>query len=340
MLIVDASRGNQPEHPRYRYFGCKVKGLCDKLSIMGNITFEKFNLSKYANCLIVTDGKIAELYNISGNNVHLLPQGERAKSFKHIEALCSCFLNKCLTAKDTVVAVGGGSIGDTVGFATSIYKRGVNILHVPTTLIAQIDSSIGGKTAINLDGVKNAVGTYHFGDTLIDVDFLNTLDESQLRSGHGELIKYRMLSKDVNDVYDNGSGSLTDVIRACVNYKRNICQIDPFCQNERNKLNFGHTIGHALELGNNLPHGVAVANGIFYETKLASKLGKCSQQYADKWMSEIKDKFTIYPLNKEILALTLNDKKNIHNKVCFVLPDKFSQAQLTIDEVEELLLHA
>ena len=306
---------------------------------MSNITFEKFVLSKYADCPIVTDSKIASLYNISGDNVYLLPQGEQAKSFQHVQALCSWFLSRGLAPNDKVVAVGGGSIGDTVGFATSIYKRGVDILHVPTTLIAQIDSSIGGKTAIDLDGVKNAVGAYHFGDTLIDVDFLTTLPEQQLLSGQGELLKYRMLCQHVEAAYNDGKGSLTDVIKACVHYKQYVCDTDPFCRDIRSMLNFGHTVGHALELSYGIPHGVAVANGIYYETMLAAKLDICSHEYASKWMSVVSGKFHIYPLNEQIMSLMTNDKKNKYGKVCFVLPDVFNETYFTMDEVKELLLN-
>ena len=306
---------------------------------MSNITFEKFVLSKYENCLIVTDAKIAALYNISGDNVYLIPQGEQAKSFRYVQELCSWFLSRKLSPKDKVVAVGGGSIGDTVGFATSIYKRGVDILHVPTTLLAQIDSSIGGKTAIDLDGVKNAVGTYHFGDTLIDVDFLKTLDEQQMLSGQGELIKYRMICENVEKAYNNGKGSLAEVIKACVYYKQYVCDTDPFCRDIRSMLNFGHTVGHALELSYGIAHGVAVANGIYYETLLAAKLDICAREYADKWMKEVASKFKIYPLNGQILSLMVNDKKNMHGQVCFVLPDVFNEVYITLDEVKELLLH-
>ena len=306
---------------------------------MSKISFEKFKISNYADCLIVTDDKIATLYYISGDNVYLLPQGEEAKSFEHVQKLCSWFLSRNLTTRDKVVAVGGGSIGDTVGFATSIYKRGVDVLHVPTTLIAQIDSSIGGKTAIDLDGVKNAVGTYHYGATLIDVDFLKTLDDEQMLSGQGEILKYRMLSSDVEKVFNNGKGSIADVIHACVQYKQGICDADPYCKGVRNKLNFGHTVGHALELSYGISHGVAVANGIYYETLMASKLNICSHDYARKWMKAVTDKFCIYPLTEQILSLMLNDKKNTRNKVCFVLPQDFNEAYFTIDKVKELLLN-
>lgn len=306
---------------------------------MSKVTFEKFDLSKYTNCLVVTDSNIASLYGISGDNVFLLPQGEEAKCFRCVEQLCSWFLRNNLGKGDTVVAVGGGSIGDTVGFATSIYKRGVGILHVPTTLLAQIDSSIGGKTAIDLDGIKNSVGTFHDGDTLIDVDFLKTLDEQQLANGYGELLKYRMLSGNVEQTYNCGQGKLVDTIASCVQYKQSICAQDPYDKNVRHALNFGHTIGHAMELSLDIAHGVAVANGIYYETLLGAKLGICSTDYADKWCAEVTRQFTVYPLTKQILALTACDKKNADGKVCFVLPDTFAERYFTLEQLEELLLN-
>lgn len=301
------------------------------------ITYKKFNLNGYKDSLIVTDDKIAKLYGINGDNVYLLPQGEAAKSFDNVERLCKWFLGKRLTRSGSVVAVGGGSVGDAVGFAASIYKRGVRLTHVPTTLLAQIDSSIGGKTAIDLDGVKNAVGTFYKADTVIDVDFLKTLDDVQMLSGSGELLKYRMLSADVNAAYN---GEITEqVIKACVDYKQSLCTVDPFDSNVRRKLNFGHTIGHAMELTYGLSHGHAVANGIYYETLLAYKLNKCTSEYLNKWAAEIKSLFEIRELNAQILDITINDKKNDGNAVCFVLPSNFEQYSLTINQLKSLLCY-
>lgn len=303
------------------------------------ITYQPFNLQDYTDCLIVTDSKIAKLYSISGDNVFLLPRGEQAKSFYHVKRLCSWFLSHNLARSGAVVAVGGGSIGDTVGLATSIYKRGAHLLHVPTTLLAQIDSSIGGKTAIDLDGVKNAVGTFYQADTLIDVNFLATLDKVQLHNGYGELLKYRMLSHQIDDVYIEYGAKSVQTIRACVEFKQNVCNIDPLDKAERRKLNLGHTIGHAMELKYRIPHGVAVVNGIYYETLLALKLGLCGYDYADKWMREAHSNFTIYPLNEQILQSTLSDKKNGNKGICFVLPDSFNQTFLSLDEVQKYLLN-
>lgn len=301
------------------------------------VTYTKFNLNNFADSLVVTDGKIAKLYNINGGNVYLLPEGEQAKRFAEVEKLCKWFLSKNLQRGGKVTAVGGGSIGDTAGFACSIYKRGVRLTHVPTTLIAQIDSSIGGKTAIDLDGVKNAVGTFYDADTVIDVDFLKTLDDKQMLSGKGELLKYRMLSADVDKLYN---GEVTEqVIQACVNYKLDVCGADPYDNGKRHILNFGHTVGHAMELTYGLPHGHAVANGIYYETLLGCKLHKCAREYLNKWTAEIENQFEILPLNEQILNLTTTDKKNGNDGVCFVLPSDFEQHYLTLNQLKSLLCY-
>ncbi len=300
------------------------------------ITYKQFNLSDCLNSLIVADEYVARLYGIAGDNVYLLPRGEQAKTFAETENLCKWFLSKNLGRNGRVVAVGGGSVGDVTGFACSIYKRGnVNLTHVPTTLIAQIDSAVGGKTAVNLDGVKNAVGTFFDADTLIDIGFLQTLDNRQILSGCGELLKYRMLCTNIDKVY---CGKITeDVIRACVDYKLSLCQVDMYDLSSRRALNFGHTVGHAMELSCNLPHGIAVANGLYYETLLAHKLGMCSKAYFTKWSAEAAKLTDILPVNKEILKLVTADKKNIGNLICFVLPNDFRQTILSLEQVISLL---
>lgn len=307
---------------------------------MNDVTFGKFILSAYDDALIVTDAHIAALYGFEGDNVYFLPRGETAKSFEEVEKLCKWFLSKNLRKDGKVVAVGGGSIGDSVGFACAVYKRGVYLLHVPTTLLAMVDSSVGGKTALDLNGVKNAVGVYNFFcDTLIDVRFLQTLTDEQLNDGLGEILKYRMLDDGINGMYL--SASQTDVISACVAYKQNICRTDPYCKGVREKLNFGHTIGHAMELALGVSHGVAVANGIYYETLLAERLRLCSSSYAENWYSEVKKHFEIYPLTDEMLTVALQDKKNVGvSGVCeiaFVLPPAFETVNIALSKLKTLL---
>lgn len=299
------------------------------------IRFDKFVLSDYADCLVVTDQTLQRLYNIYGDNVFVLPCGEVAKSFEYVQKICSWFLSKQLPRDGKVVAVGGGSVGDVVGFAASIYKRGVNVLQVPTTLLAMVDSGIGGKTAIDLDGVKNAVGTFCQCDTLVDVDFLSTLDNEQLNSGLGEIVKYKMLDKEIAD-----STELSQTIRLCCFFKQKVCQQDFFDQGARRMLNMGHTLGHALELTYGIPHGVAVANGLYYELQLAHQLHICTYEHMHKWQSEIESHFSLYNVTQNALQLTLNDKKNANDgKITFVLPmdDGWKQVPLSLEFITETL---
>lgn len=301
------------------------------------ITFQQFNFSDYKDCLVVTDENVAKLYGIAGGNVYLLPQREQAKTFAEAEKLCRWFLSKNLERNGTVVAVGGGSVGDACGFAASVYKRGVKLIHVPTTLIAQTDSGIGGKTALNLGDVKNAVGTFYQADTVIDVDFLKTLPEAEMQSGYGEIIKYRMLCKSVDEAFRHG---LDETIKACVRFKDQICREDTFDRNQRQKLNFGHTIGHAFELSCGISHGAAVANGLYYETELAKLLGLCDGDYAAFWQKEITGQFKVYPLTEERLKLTAHDKKNVNGQIGFVLPTAFDKVFVEYGKLEKLLKNA
>lgn len=300
------------------------------------VTYKQFNLGEYVESLIVADEHVARLYGIAGDNVYLLPQGERAKTFGEAEKLCKWFLSNNLGRGGSVVGIGGGSVGDVVGFACSVYKRGiVRLTHVPTTLIAQIDSSVGGKTAVNLDGVKNAVGTFFNADTLIDVNFLQTLDSKQILSGCGELLKYRMLSANIDKEYE---GKICeDIIRACVDYKLSVCKADMYDLSARRVLNFGHTVGHAMELTCNLPHGIAVLNGLYYETLMAYRLGLCSMEYFEKWSGEAAKLTEILPLNGKILRLVTADKKNTGDRISFVLPDGFEETAVSMEQLLSLL---
>ncbi len=282
------------------------------------IEYKKFNLKDYGNCFVVTDIKLSKLYNIVGNNVFVLPCGEKDKSFFYAKKMCSWLLQQGAQKDDKIVAIGGGSVGDVVGFVAGIYKRGVKLVHVPTTLLAQIDSSIGGKTALDLDNVKNAVGTYFMADTVIDVDFLKTLPPKQWKNGQGELLKYRMLCNEIDKIYLNGDISQT--VKACAEFKQRVCEKDPFDKAERRLLNFGHTIGHAMELSLKMSHGEAVANGLYYETLLAEKLGLINSVYLKNWQAEIQKYFCVKPLTLQILKYTLQDKKNKNGQVGFVVP--------------------
>jgi 5-deoxy-5-amino-3-dehydroquinate synthase len=215
----------------------------------------------------------------------VVPDGEGAKVFGSVEALCRRFAGAGLSRQDAVVAVGGGVVSDVVGFAASVYLRGIAYVNVPTTLLAQVDAAIGGKTGVNLPEGKNLVGTFwQPAAVLCDTDLLRTLPPREWSSGRGEMAKYAFL--------DAGTGSprspaallelpLDDQVTWCVGIKAEVVAADEREGDRRMVLNYGHTLAHALEadaLGagrpDDLRHGEAVAVGLVFAAMLARRLGR------------------------------------------------------------------
>ena len=301
------------------------------------ITIQSFNLSNYTNDLVVTDQTLSQLYNIAGDNVFVLPCGEQAKDFAWAQKLCSWFLHKNLPRNGRIVAVGGGSVGDVAGFSASIYKRGVKVLQVPTTLLAMVDSAIGGKTAINLDGVKNAVGTIIDVDTLIDTRFLQTLSSDQIADGFGEIEKYRLLDEQIACY----QGDLDGLIALCANYKQRVVQSDLYDRGARQRLNLGHTVAHGLELTYGISHGQAVKYGLYHEMALAVALGVYDKAKFEDWSGKMQLDISQYPITDAVLQAMQKDKKNHNGLVVFVLPtNNFEtyQTDLTIEEVKKYVV--
>ncbi len=201
-----------------------------------------------------------------------IDDGEEAKSLTTIEQLCSAFAQWGLTRADVVVGVGGGVVTDVAGFAAATYHRGVAVVHVATTLLAQIDAAVGGKTGVNLPEGKNLVGAFWQPSGVIcDLDTLETLPEQELRSGLGELAKYHFLTGDLLSEME-----MKDRIVRAVEIKADIVNQDEKEQGKRALLNYGHTLGHAIEsVGNyGIKHGEAVAIGLIYAAELAHTLGR------------------------------------------------------------------
>ena len=202
-----------------------------------------------------------------------MPAGEEAKCLETVEELCRAWVRWGLTRADVVVAVGGGVVTDTAGFAAAVYHRGVAVVHVPTTLLGQVDAAIGGKTGVNLPEGKNLVGAFwQPAAVLCDVEVLSTLPPREYRSGLGEMAKYAFL----------GVGQLPDLpldeaVAACVR-----CKAEHIAADERERtgtralLNYGHTLAHALETagGYDLRHGEAVGIGLVFAARLARRLGR------------------------------------------------------------------
>lgn len=205
-----------------------------------------------------------------------IDDGEEAKSLTTIEQLCSAFAQWGLTRADVVVGVGGGVVTDVAGFAAATYHRGVAVVHVATTLLAQIDAAVGGKTGVNLPEGKNLVGAFWQPSGVIcDLDALDTLPERELRSGFGELAKYHFLTGDPLSEME-----LEDRIVRAVQIKAGIVNQDEKEQGIRALLNYGHTLGHAIESAGSyeVKHGEAVAIGLIYAAELAHTLDRISYE--------------------------------------------------------------
>lgn len=225
--------------------------------------------------LVVTDDGVpteyAEALLASAREGYLvtLPAGEGTKSLEMLGLLCSELMNHDFGRRDCVVAVGGGVVGDLAGFAASVYMRGIDFYNVPTTLLSQVDSSIGGKTAINLGGVKNVVGAFHQPrGVLIDTDVLSTLPKRQIASGLAEALKMAMTSDaELFSVFENQDveANLEQIIIGALKIKKSVVEADEREAGLRKILNFGHTLGHGIEAEcemRGLFHGECVALGI------------------------------------------------------------------------------
>ena len=234
-------------------------------------------------CVVVADSSLAELPGIDAAVVRV-PGGEAAKSFRVVEEIVAGLAAARLGRDGTVVAVGGGTIGDVAGFAASVWQRGVALIQVPTTLLAMVDSAIGGKTGINTAGAKNAVGSFwQPRAVLIDPRYLRTLPEEHLQGGQAEVLKYAM-------ILDPGIADLDlgeEMIERCVSCKARVVADDERDSGRREILNYGHTVAHALESesGYRLHHGRAVAAGMRAAARISASLGLC-----DPVLVEIQDR--------------------------------------------------
>lgn len=206
------------------------------------------------------------------HRVFPMAEGEGAKTLGTVEALCRGFASWGLTRGDVVIAVGGGVVTDTAGFAAAAYHRGVAVVHVPTTLLGMVDAAIGGKTGVNLPEGKNLVGAFWQPvAVLCDTDLLASLPERERRSGSGEMAKYHFLTG-----VDLGALELDERVAACVRIKAEIVAGDEREGGRRALLNYGHTLAHAIETAGryDLRHGEAVAVGLVYAAELAFALGR------------------------------------------------------------------
>ncbi|MDE6441716.1 MAG: 3-dehydroquinate synthase [Clostridia bacterium] len=318
---------------------------------------------KYAPALrerqlfIVTDTNVFSLYKdliyqTFGKDVpvKVIPAGEASKNSRCLLNIISAMADAGIKRNGCVVALGGGVVGDIAGLCASLYMRGVHLVQIPTTLLSQVDSSVGGKTAVDFGKIKNLIGTfYQPEEVIVDPRFITTLSKRQIRCGLGEIIKHGALDKTVysklikaEDLFD--IGFLANIIPDNIRFKASVVTRDEREAGLRKILNLGHTTGHAFELYyGRRSHGEYVLIGMYYELFIAREMGICGGEYCDSLISLIKKVVKNIPGYDDIQSSALGakyDKKNSSAKITIVVPHTEGQSRellLDMDEYIELL---
>lgn len=255
----------------------------------------------------------------------ILPVSEKLKSIRSCEKIWTWLMESGADRHSLLINIGGGIIGDMGGFAAATYKRGIAFIQMPTTLLSQVDASIGGKLAVNFKSIKNNVGVFRDPETIIiDIDFLKTLSDRELASGYAEVIKHALIAdknlwKKLLEIDNLRAVNWNKLLTQAIEVKNNIVAIDPFEKKERKALNFGHTVGHALEsifLKTKKPllHGEAVAIGMICESFLSYQIGTLSKKellIITKYINRFykKRNITLKQI-KKAHELVKHDKKN------------------------------
>ncbi len=307
---------------------------------------------------VVTDSNVFGLYGglieeLFGKSfVYVLPAGEKSKNYRNLFSILNKMLASGMKRSDTVVAFGGGVVGDIAGLAASLYMRGTDLVQIPTTLLSQVDSSVGGKTAVNAGKIKNAFGAFDQPRLVIaDPLFLKTLPAKQIRCGLGEIVTYGGIDAEIDEVLLRNAGKLkseeflADIIPRCIECKADIVRNDEFdVKGIRKYLNLGHTTGHALELFySGGSHGEYVLEGIYYELFIAMQKGLCADApYAESLKYLITSIIKIKPrpdIEKAAVGAE-HDKKNVDDDITLIAPSgvgKCAEIKLNKREYEKLL---
>ncbi|MBI5226519.1 3-dehydroquinate synthase [Candidatus Micrarchaeota archaeon] len=272
-----------------------------------------------------------------------VPDGEKAKELDQVEVLYEKALDAKLERTDAVFAVGGGCVGDAAGFFAATYLRGLQLVHVPTTLLAQVDSSIGGKVGVNLGATKNMVGSFYQPELVVDdIDALQSLPPMQISNGLAEVIKYglirdsdflRYLEKNMDAVQAKDPGALLHVVQQSVQHKGTVVAQDEREAGSRMTLNYGHTLGHGIETVCGLPHGFAIAIGMHAAGILAVEKGLLEKQDLERQNDLIQAAgLALVAKTKAdaegIMEKVRNDKKRTAGKLRMVLLDKIGNCRI------------
>lgn len=286
--------------------------------------------------LILTDSGVPKIYSEMIANkskeayIYVVPSGEKSKSFENYEKILDYLIKHSFSRTDVIVACGGGVVGDLAGFVASTYMRGIPFYNVPTTLLSQVDSSIGGKTAIDKNGVKNIIGAFYApSKVVIDKEVLTTLYTRQLHSGLVEAIKMASTSnKELFDLINNSNNLFEDletIILEALKIKKEVVELDPEEKGIRKILNFGHTIGHAVEssgMFQDILHGEAVGIGMLY---------MCSDQVKNN-LKEILKKYNLpieTNLSKdELFKYITLDKKRSGDYISIIFVEEIGKYEI------------
>ena len=278
---------------------------------------------------------------------HVVPAGEASKSIARYAEILGFLADNHLTRSDTVLALGGGVIGDLAGFAAATFLRGIRVVQVPTSLLACVDSSVGGKTGIDLPQGKNLAGAFwQPALTLIDPDLLRSLPEAVYRDGLAEVVKYAAIRDEaLYDLLPYDLDEEEDVIRRCIDIKKDIVSRDERDKGERQVLNFGHSFGHAIERlsGYGMSHGQAVAIGMTLMARAAERMALCSKEDAGRLIGMIRVlglQTDCSYTEEEIYNDMLVDKKRAGDHITLVMFHGIGSCKLqsfTLDEARQVL---
>lgn len=326
-----------------RGLGCEAKKLC-----------------------IVTDSNVAPLYLREIETIassccrkvtsFVFPAGEEHKTLDTVRGVYEHLIENHFERKDCLVALGGGVVGDLCGFAAATYLRGVDFIQIPTTLLSQVDSSIGGKTGVDFDSYKNMVGAFHMPKLVYEnVSTLKTLPEIQYSAGMGEVLKhglirdreyYEWLLENLDLIMERELSVCKKMIRESNQIKREVVELDPTEQKERALLNFGHTLGHAIEklMGFSLLHGHCVALGALAAMAICCERGLIDRTEMERFHAAMKrcgmpDRISGL-LPDEILAAAKNDKKMEAGVIKFILLNGVGHACIDRTVTEDEMRHA
>ena len=306
-----------------------------------------------SSSIIFVDSNVSSEYKFDENmNIHEILVNEETKNITTVEKIWEIMHSNSVTRSTNVICIGGGVLCDVVGFATSTYKRGANLVLIPTTLLAIVDASHGGKNGVNNNYGKNQIGTFYLpNEVLVCVEFLNSLNKEEINTGLIEVIKAGFIGNDkiLELVYGDGSiYSDRSLLQLAIDVKTKITREDLHESNTRMYLNFGHTIGHLIESDSNyqISHGQAVGIGILIALEISEKEYNLDQSYRKNYMAflnkaGLKSHYKFQKTRSELITILSNDKKVNNEKIIFVLLEEIEKPilkEVDIEQAMELIL--